>query len=206
MKGELFILSSPAGGGKTTIASLLIKEVPNLKRVITCTTRKPRKGERDGVDYYFLTKEEFEKRIKEGSFLEYAVVHGNYYGTPKEEVEKELSKGFDLLLIIDVQGMLQIKSKKSDVVSIFLLPPSLEELVSRMRKRGDLPEDIEKRLETAKKEIPQYRKYDYVVINDVLEKAKDNVKCIILTHRLKISRFSPDMIKDEELRELIGHG
>ncbi len=203
MKGELFILSSPAGGGKTTIANILIKEVPNLKRVITCTTRKPRNGEREGVDYYFLTEEEFERRIKEGKFLEYAVVHGNYYGTPKEEVEKELSKGFDLLLVIDVQGMLQIKSKKSDVVSIFLLPPSLDELINRMKKRGDSPEEIKRRLETAKKEIPQYKKYDYVVINDVLEKAKDEVKCIINSHRCKVSRFSPKVIKDDELRKLM---
>ncbi|MBK3332183.1 guanylate kinase [Persephonella atlantica] len=203
MKGELFILSSPAGGGKTTIANLLIKEIPNLKRVITCTTRKPRTGEKDGVDYYFLTEDEFKKRIEEGKFLEYAVVHGNYYGTPKEEVEKELSKGFDLLLVIDVQGMLQIKSKKSDVVSIFLLPPSLDELIKRMENRGDSPEEIKKRIETAKKEIPQYKRYDYVVVNDVLEKAKNDVKCIIISHRHKTERFSLKLIKDEKLKRLL---
>jgi len=206
MKGELFILSSPAGGGKTTIANLLMVEIPNLKRVVTCTTRKPRAGEREGVDYYFLTKQEFEKGIKEGKFLEYAVVHGNYYGTPKEEVEEKLSKGFDLLLVIDVQGMLQIKEKKNDVVTIFLLPPSIDELINRMKKRGDSPKEIEKRLETATKEIPYYKKYDYVVINDLLEKAKNNIKCIILAHRLKTSRFSSKMIKDDKLRELMSYG
>jgi len=204
MKGELFILSSPAGGGKTTIANLVIKEIPNLKRVITCTTRKPRSGEKDGMDYYFLPVEEFEKRIKEDKFLEYAVVHGNYYGTPKDEVEKELSKGYDLLLVIDVQGMRQIKKIRPETTSIFLLPPSVDELVRRMKQRGDPPEEIKKRLQTAKKEIPAWKEYDYTVINDNIEKAKENVKYIILSHRLKTSRFDPEVIKDKKLRELMG--
>ncbi len=202
-KGELFILSSPAGGGKTTLANLLIKEIPNLKRVITCTTRKPRPGEKNGVDYYFLSKEEFEKRIKENDFLEYAIVHGNYYGTPKKEVEEELQKGFDLLLIIDVQGMRQIVSNKKDVVTIFILPPSLDELVRRMKERGDSEEEIQKRLKTAKKEIPAWKEYNYVVINDNLDKAKENIKYIILSNRLKTERFDVSKIKDEELKKLM---
>ncbi len=202
-KGELFILSSPAGGGKTTLANLLIKEIPNLKRVITCTTRKPRPGEKNGVDYYFLSKEEFERRIKENAFLEYAVVHGNYYGTPKKEVEEELQKGFDLLLVIDVQGMRQIVSNKKDVVTIFILPPSFDELVRRMKERGDSEEEIEKRLKTAKKEIPAWKEYNYVVINDNLEKAKENIKYIILSNRLKTERFDVSQIKDEELKKLM---
>ncbi|WP_456383545.1 guanylate kinase [Persephonella sp.] len=204
MKGELFILSSPAGGGKTTIASLLIKEIPKLKRVITCTTRKPRPGEKDGVDYYFLSVDEFERRIRENRFLEYAVVHGNYYGTPKDEVEEELLKGYDLLLVIDVQGMRQIKKARPETVTIFLLPPSLDELVRRMEHRGDPPEEIEKRLQTAKKEIPAWREYDYTVINDILERAKEDVKYIILSNRLKTERFNPEKIKDNSLRELMG--
>ena len=202
-KGELFILSSPAGGGKTTLANLLIKEIPNLKRVITCTTRKPRPGEKNGVDYYFLSKEEFERRIKENDFLEYAIVHGNYYGTPKKEVEEELQKGFDLLLIIDVQGMRQIVSNKKDVVTIFILPPSLDELVRRMKERGDSEEEIQKRLKTAKKEIPAWKEYNYVVINDNLDKAKENIKYIILSNRLKTERFDLSQIKDEELKKLM---
>ncbi|WP_029520031.1 guanylate kinase [Persephonella sp. IF05-L8] len=202
-KGELFILSSPAGGGKTTLANLLIKEIPNLKRVITCTTRKPRPGEKNGVDYYFLSKEEFERRIKENAFLEYAVVHGNYYGTPKKEVEEELQKGFDLLLVIDVQGMRQIVSNKKDVVTIFILPPSFDELVRRMKERGDSEEEIQKRLKTAKKEIPAWKEYNYVVINDNLEKAKENIKYIILSNRLKTERFDVSQIKDEELKKLM---
>lgn len=204
MKGELFILSSPAGGGKTTISNLLIKEVPNLKRVITCTTRKPRPDEKNGVDYYFLSKEEFESRIKKGEFLEYAVVHGNYYGTPKREVEEELKKGYDLLLVIDVQGMRQIKKNKKDLITIFLLPPSIKELIKRMEKRGDSEEEIKKRIETAKKEIPAWKEYDYVVVNDQIQKAKENIKHIILSQRLKTSRFNPELVNDPELKRLMG--
>ncbi|WP_293448311.1 guanylate kinase [Persephonella sp.] len=204
MKGELFILSSPAGGGKTTIANLLIKEVPNLKRVITCTTRKPRPYEKNGVDYYFLSKQEFENRIKKGEFLEYAVVHGNYYGTPKKEVEEELKKGYDLLLVIDVQGMRQIKKNKKDLITIFLLPPSIKELIRRMEKRGDSEEEIKKRIETAKKEIPAWKEYDYVVVNDQIQKAKEDIKHIIFSQRLKTSRFNPELVNDPELKRLMG--
>jgi len=203
MKGELFVLSSPAGGGKTTISKILIKEIPDLKRVITCTTRKPRPGEKDGVDYYFLSKQEFEERIKKNEFLEYAVVHGNYYGTPKKEVEEELRKGYDLLLVIDVQGMRQIKKNKKDLITIFLLPPSIDELIKRMEKRGDPEEEIKRRLETAKKEIPAWKEYDFVVLNDEIQKAKEDIKHIILTQRLKTSRFNPDKIRDTELKRLM---
>ena len=203
VKGKLFILSSPAGGGKTTLANLLISEIPNLKRVITCTTRKPRPGEKNGVDYFFLSEEEFKEKIKENDFLEYAIVHGNYYGTPKKEVLKELSKGIDLILVIDVQGMRQVKKNFKDAVSIFLLPPSFDTIIERMRQRGDTEEEIKKRLETAKKEIPAWKEYDYIVINDILEKAKEDLKHIILSFRLKTERFDPDTIKDEKLRSLM---
>ena len=203
IKGELIILSSPAGGGKTTLSNLLLSEVPNLVRITTCTTRKPRPGEKNGVDYIFLTKEKFEKMIKEGEFLEYAVVHGNYYGTPKKAVIEQLEKGNDVLLIIDVQGMRQIKKNFDDVTTIFLIPPSFEELIERMKKRGDSPEEIEKRLKTAKKELPAWKEYDYIVINDIIERAKERLKHIILSNRLKTKRFSPESLGDEELKKLM---
>ncbi len=203
IKGELFVLSAPAGGGKTTLANLLLKEVPNLVKITTCTTREPRPGEKNGVDYFFLSKEEFERKIKEGAFLEYAVVHGNYYGTPKEEVLKEINKGNDVLLVIDVQGMRQIKRNFKEVVTIFLIPPSFEELINRMRKRGDSEEEIKKRLETAKKELKAWREYDYIVINDIMEKAKEDLKKIILANRLKTTRFSPEILGDKILKELM---
>ncbi|RMD46279.1 MAG: guanylate kinase, partial [Aquificota bacterium] len=189
MKGELYIISAPAGGGKTTIVSLLLKEIPDLARVITCTTRKPREGEINGKDYIFLSKEEFEKWIKEGKFLEYALVHENYYGTPKEEVEKLLNNGKDVILVIDVQGMKQIKGKIKPMTTIFIIPPSLDELVNRMRKRGDSKEEIDKRLETAKTEFKQWKDYDYIIINDILEKAKEDIKRIILANKNKTERF-----------------
>ncbi|NPA13219.1 MAG: guanylate kinase [Aquificae bacterium] len=204
MKGKLFILSSPAGGGKTTISNLLTQEIPNLKRIITCTTRPPREGEKNGVDYIFLSKSEFETKIGEGGFLEYATVHGNYYGTPRESVERELSQGNDVLLVIDVQGMKQIKEKITDAVSIFLMPPSVEELINRMGKRGDSPQEIQKRLETAKKEIPHWKDYDYIVVNDKLQEAKEKVKCIILSYRQKTDRFDTSQIRDGKLKELMG--
>ncbi len=203
IKGELFVLSAPAGGGKTTLANLLLKEVPNLVKITTCTTREPRPGEKNGVDYFFLSKEEFERKIREGAFLEYAVVHGNYYGTPKEEVLKEINKGNDVLLVIDVQGMRQIKRNFKDVVTIFLIPPSFEELINRMRKRGDSEEEIKKRLETAKKELKAWKEYDYIVINDIIEKAKEDLKKIILANRLKTTRFSPEILGDKVLKELM---
>ncbi len=206
MRGEVYVLSSPAGGGKTTLSKLLLQEISNLTRIITCTTRKPRPGEKDGVDYIFLTKEKFERLIKENAFLEYAVVHGNYYGTPKNTVLKEIEKGNDVLLIIDVQGMRQIKSNMDNVITIFLIPPSLEELINRMKKRGDTEEEIKKRLETAKKEFPAWKEYDYIVINDVLEEAKEAVKRIILSNRYKKSRFDIDLIKDTKLKELMKNG
>jgi len=202
MKGELFIISAPAGGGKTTIVNMLLKEIPNLERVITCTTRKPREGEKDKVDYFFLSKEEFEEGIKNGKFLEYAKVHDNYYGTPKEEVEKLLNEGKDLILVIDVQGMKQIKEKMS-IVSIFILPPSLDELINRMKKRGETEEEIRKRLETAKKEIPNWKYYDFIVVNDILEKAKNEIKSIIISRRLRRERFDLNILKDEKLKELM---
>ncbi len=202
LRGELFVISAPAGGGKTTIVNMLLKEVPNLVRAITCTTRKPRDGEEDGKDYYFLTKEAFEESIKNDKFLEYAKVHDNYYGTPKDEVEKLLNEGKDVILIIDVQGMRQLR-KKIKLNAIFILPPSLEELINRMKKRGESEEEIKKRLETAKKELPAWKEYDYVVVNDVLEEAKENIKKIILSHRLKRERFDVSTIKDPMLRELL---
>ncbi|RMA97874.1 guanylate kinase [Hydrogenothermus marinus] len=206
MKGEVFIISAPAGGGKTTITSLLLKEIPNLTRVITCTTRKPREGEKNGVDYIFLSKEEFENWIKEGKLLEYAVVHGNYYGTPKEEVEKLLKEGKDVILVIDVQGMRQVKGKIKPLTTIFIIPPSIDELINRMKKRGDSEEEINKRLNTAKQEFKHWKEYDYIVINDILEDAKEKIKNIILAHRNKTCRFDLNKVKDEKLKDLMENG
>ncbi|WP_297887236.1 guanylate kinase [Sulfurihydrogenibium sp.] len=203
MKGNLFIISSPAGGGKTTITNLLLEELPFLKRVVTYTTRKKRKNEIDGVDYVFLKKEEFENLISQDAFLEYALVHGNYYGTPKKEVFQLLEKGFDIILVIDVQGMKQIKQIYPAVITVFILPPSIDDLINRMRLRGESEEEIQKRLDTAKKEIPYWKEYDYIVINDNLLEAKDKIKSVILAERCKSSKFDINIIKDEKLKSLM---
>ena len=203
IKGELFIISSPAGAGKTTLTNLLLEEDEKLKRVITYTTRKKRKNEIDGVDYVFVNKEVFELMIKENAFLEYAIVHGNYYGTPKKETFELLNQGFDVILVIDVQGMKQIKSVIPETISIFILPPSLKELESRMRMRGESEEEIQKRLETAKREIPYWKEYDYVIINENLLESKENLSHIIKSQRFKRQRFDLSLVKDDELRSLM---
>ena len=182
-KGFVYILSAPSGTGKTTVGNLLLKEIPFLERVITATTRQPREGEKHGVDYYFISEEEFKRKIEEGFFLEWAKVYKYYYGSPKSEVERILKSGKDALLIIDVQGALKVKKVLPNAVSIFLLPPSFEELKRRLLERGE--KEWKTRLEWAKKEIPCAGTFDYLVVNDLLEKAVEEIKAIILSNRRK---------------------
>jgi guanylate kinase len=184
-KGYVYILSAPSGTGKTTIGNLLLKQLPFLERVITATTRQPREGEKHGVDYYFLQEEEFKRKIEEGFFLEWAKVYRYFYGTPKSEVKRITDQGKDALLIIDVQGALQVKKILPNAVSIFLLPPSLEELKSRLLNRGE--KELELRLEWAKGEIPCAKHFDYVVVNDILQKAVEEIKSIMIANRRKVS-------------------
>jgi len=204
--GGIIIISAPSGGGKTTLVNYIMKELSFVKMIPTCTTRAKREGEVDGVDYIFLTEEEFQKKVENNEFLEYALVHGRYYGTLKETVFKELKKGYDVILAIDVQGMKSIKEKldgKVDITTIFIIPPSIEELIKRLKNRGESEEEIERRLKSLEKELPQWKKYDYIIINDDLEKAKENLKSIIVSQRLKTSRFDINSIKDEKMRRLM---
>ncbi len=182
-KGFVYILSAPSGTGKTTVGNLLLREVPFLERVITATTRLPREGEKDGVDYYFFKEEDFLKKINENFFLEWAKVYRYYYGTPKSEVERILSRGKDALLIIDVQGAFEVKRKLPNAVSIFLLPPSLEELKRRLTQRGE--KELTERLTWAKRELPCAKFFDYVVVNDKLEEAVSEIKSIMVANRRK---------------------
>lgn len=203
MIGNLYVVSSPAGAGKTTIVNLLLEELPFLRKVITYTTRSKRKNEIDNVDYVFKSKEEFESLVQQGAFLEYALVHGNYYGTPKQELQQLLSEGYDVILVIDVQGMRQVRLSMPELTTIFILPPSIDELIARMRIRGETQEEIEKRLETAKRELRAWREYDYVVINDNLEQAKNQIKCIITSNRHRRDKFDILQISDEILRSYL---
>ena len=176
----LFVISAPSGTGKTTIRRELEKRAPGIRYSVSCTTRKPRIGEKEGVDYFFIKKEEFESGIKEGRFLEWAKVFGNYYGTDRTYVNELISKGYDVILDIDVQGASQVRAREKNVVTIFVLPPSMDVLKERLLKRNTEPEDIvQKRLGEARKEVTFAPWYDYIVVNDLLDDAVENIISII---------------------------
>ncbi|RUM32270.1 MAG: guanylate kinase [Aquifex sp.] len=208
--GNLFVLSAPSGTGKTTVAQKLLSEVSDLKRIVTYTTRSPRPYEQNGVDYVFVSVEEFEKKIEEGFFLEYANVYGNYYGTPKKDIEETINlEKKDALLVIDVQGAFKVKKVFPEAVTIFLLPPSFEELKRRIEGRGYVDSNVNRRLETAKGEVPCARFFDYIVINDYLNEAVEKVKSIILSYRVKKERVMEEIEKfrlDKDIVDLLKGG
>ncbi len=185
-ESKLFIISGPSGVGKTTIAQNLLKEIEGLARSISCTTRERRETERDGVDYRFISSDRFQVLIKEDAFLEWAEILGNLYGTLKSDVEAQIARGNDVLLCIDVQGATQVLEKKPDAIAIFIMPPNIEELRTRLIKRGESKLEIDKRIKLAKEEIECISSYHHVVYNDVLHKAIDLVKYIVCAERQKI--------------------
>ena len=179
-RGQLFIISAPSGSGKTTLEKMLLASDLDLEKSVSVTTRNLRKGEKEGEDYYFISKGDFFKRKEKGEFLEWAKVFDYYYATPKKRVDEALEKGKNILLSIDVQGTKQIKEIYPDAVFIFVKPPNLNELEKRLKKRKtDRLEDIEKRLHLAKKEMAQSNLYDYIVVNDRIEEAYKQLKEII---------------------------
>lgn len=182
----LYVITGPSGCGKSTLVKSILGEVENVEFSVSYTTRKKRDSEQEGQDYFFISKAEFEQKIEMGKLAEWAVVHGHYYGTSKGEIEKKGSKK-DLLLDIDVQGAQQIKTKVKKAVFIFILPPLFQELKTRLEKRGEESTDlIERRLEIAKKEIRFYHEFDYIVINDKLDKARKELTSIILATRCRL--------------------
>ncbi len=185
--GKLIVLSGPSGVGKGTILSALMEDYDDVCYSISATTRKCRADETDGEDYYFLSKEKFEKLIEEDEFLEWARVHNNYYGTPRKYVEEKLAQGKDVILEIDIQGANQIRKQYPEAVFLFLTPPSLKELQKRLEKRGTESEaDRQTRLENARKELAEKEKYDYEVLNDQIPEAVEKLKAIIIAERCKI--------------------
>lgn len=189
-RGLMLVLSSPSGAGKSTIARNLLAKEKNLEMSVSVTTRAKRGSEIDGTHYHFITEKEFD-RMKEGNaLLEWAPVHGNFYGTPRDAVDRAMSQGRDMLFDIDYQGGQQLmEAARGDVVSIFILPPSMSELKSRLVRRAeDAEEVIAKRLSNALEEIPHWREYDYVVINDDLDRAFSNVRAILTAERLRKER------------------
>jgi guanylate kinase len=185
----VFIISGPSGSGKSTLVEKLL-EVPGTMFSISCTTRPPRSTESPGKWYDFISEAEFERKARQGEFLEYARVFGkHWYGTPRRWLEEAESKGLDLVLEIDVQGAMQVKEKLPDSAAIFILPPSRQELERRLRARGqDSAEAIERRLERARQEMQRYPSYDYLVINDDIERAAREVQAIALGLRCSRSR------------------
>jgi guanylate kinase len=187
-KGILFVISAPSGAGKTTIVRKVISRLPEVSLSISCTTRAPRPGEQEGVDYSFITREEFSAMEQAGSFIEWAQVHGDLYGTPRANLER-LQTGGDLVLEIDTQGARKIREAFSDVVLIFILPPSLEVLKGRLQSRGgDSEEAIAARLHNAQKELDQMAWYDYIVVNEEIEEAAEYLASIVIAERCKTVR------------------
>lgn len=179
-KGKLFVISGSSGVGKGTLISLLLKNNSNIMLSISHTTRSPRQGEVDGVNYFFRTKEEFQKSIEENAFLEWAQYSDNFYGTKRKFVERKLNEGFDLILEIDTQGALKVKEQMPDAILIFILPPSLKDLENRLRgRKTETEEAIQKRLNFVESEMKNLSLYDYQIVNDDLQMALEKLKGII---------------------------
>ena len=204
-KGLLIVVSGPSGVGKGTICSKLVEEMKDVKISISMTSRDPRGKEQDGIDYYFITKEEFEKRIANDEFLEYAVVHsGQYYGTPKAKIEDYINKGISVILEIDIQGALKVKETIKEALFIFIMPPSMDVLKDRLVNRKTETEDkIIERFKTAYKELNEFKKYNYVVVNDKLQVAVDKVKSIITAEKCRVDRIEDIYLntKEESIHE-----
>ncbi len=181
------IISAPSGGGKTSIVSRLLED-GKLSRVITATTRAPRKGEKNGKDYHFWSEKQFENAVKKDEMAEWAKVHVNYYGIPKSSLDKLIKRGKHPVLVIDVQGAKTVKKIYKNAVSIFITPPSFAELKKRIAARNDGTTDVKARLESAKKELKCIKNYDYLVINNVFEQAVADCRAIIQAERLKVKR------------------
>ena len=188
-EGILFILSAPSGAGKTSLCRELIDSLPDLRQSVSFATRKKRGGEKDGVDYHFIKPEAFQKKIEQQQLAEWAEVHGNLYGTSLQTLNQAAEQGIDLLLDIDCQGAVQLKKNYQQGVFVFILPPDYAELEKRLRARGTDDEDvIRRRLENSKQEISQALWYDYLVVNDDIELARDRMLAIIAAERCRSHR------------------
>ena len=186
----MLVLSSPSGAGKSTIAARLLRDDANLKLSVSVTTRARRGNEIDGQDYHFVSPQDFAMRRDAGAFLEHAEVHGHHYATPLAPVQEALAAGRDMLFDIDWQGAVQMfEQARADIVSVFILPPSMSELAGRLQRRAtDRPDVIERRLRNARREIEEWRRYDYIVVNDDLGRAYGEVRSILTAERLRRER------------------
>ena len=198
-KGLLIVVSGPSGAGKGTICKELLEKHDDLFISVSATTRQPRAGEVDGVNYHFITKEDFIKRVEQKDFLEYAEVYGNYYGTPKSRVEEMIDSGKNVILEIDIQGALKVKENFKEGVFIFILPPSMEELKQRIIKRGsETPESLMRRFKSAYQEINYISKYNYAVVNDVVDVAVSKIEGIITAEKCRVDRIKDTILDSKE--------
>ena len=205
--GQLIVISAPSGAGKgTVIKELLNRDNKSRWLSVSCTSRSPREGEVDGVNYFFISEDDFVKKIKKNYFLEYTNYAGNYYGTPKEYIKEKLNKGIDVILEIEIEGATNIKKLVPEALFIFIMPPSLKELVRRLKKRGtESNEKIMKRFHEAYKEINEVSKYNYVVVNDEVNNAVDKIEAIIKSEKCRVDRIEEVFLdtKEEEIHEML---
>jgi guanylate kinase len=187
-RGVLFVVSAPSGAGKTTLCKELVATVPGMHPSISYTTRTPRPGEVHGREYYFVDEPAFQDMAQRNDFAESARVYGHFYGTPRQALMDMMEKGLDVLLEIDTQGAMQIKKKFSDGVYIYILPPSIDALRTRLIQRGDAPEEIQRRMQRARQEILNYREYDYIVRNEDLKQASQELQAIVHAERTRMKR------------------
>ena len=198
-QGQLIVVSGPSGAGKDTIVGKVIEQNKKIWLSVSATSRKMRAGEKEGVNYFFLEKEDFEKKIEEGYFIEYAEYAGNYYGTPKEKIIEKLENGYDVILVIEIQGAMKIKELVPEALFIFIMPPSEKELLKRLKNRKtEEKEKIVERFNIAYKEINEVTKYNYVVVNDELEDAVDKVESIIKAEKCRVDRIEEMLVANKE--------
>lgn len=201
-RGILFIISAPSGTGKTTLCKQIAASVPGLWHSVSYTTRKPRPGEENGREYFFIEEKTFQGMIERNEFMEYAHVYGNWYGTPRKALMDKMEQGIDVLLEIDVQGAMQIKKKFEDGVYIFILPPSMETLRTRLQSRAsDSQEEILRRLQKVKEEVWSFREYYYIVRNDELTQSLRELQSIFFAERLKTKRLDMNWLEQNFILE-----
>ena len=189
-RGSLIVISGPSGAGKDSIVEKLLEKRCDLWLSVSCTSREVRGVEKEGVDYFFISKEEFEEKISNDEFLEYALYNGKYYGTLKSNVEEKLNEGFDVVLVIEVQGALKVKKMIDDAIFVFIMPPSMKELKQRLVDRGtETREKIFNRFKISYQEINEFNKYNYVVVNDILDDAVHKVNSILISEKCRADRI-----------------